>query len=217
MRELVLHQTSASGPLLPARFTELFALLAKLGTTPSATMRGQELRLAVGLSLEDDACAGFLLDFLGQGRRVRGTAHGPSAELLEWAFHTLASSLRCGLTDETGREIAIAPEERRARALAYLSGYEAEVRASRKKGGGDDDDGAALLDWLAREEAIALSGPARTLVDEGLRTDDVPALYEQLLESDVVDDVFVSERELGWLLARFRARRHRDGDLPVPH
>src|SRR5690606_25527902 len=57
MRELVLHQSNASGPLLPSRFGEAFTLLAKLGTTPRAAMRGQELRLAVALSTDDAACA----------------------------------------------------------------------------------------------------------------------------------------------------------------
>lgn len=204
MRELILHLTNASGPLVPSRFNEVFARLAKHGTTPGATMRGQELRLAVALSLDDDACAAFLLDFAGQGRRVRGTAHGPSEDLLVWAFHQLAASLRCTLTDaERGPDVEPAPEEHRARALAYLSDYEADVRASRTRN--EDDDGVSFVQWLAREELIALAADAAA-IGEPLRMDDASALYEQLLDSEAVEDVFFSERELGWLLARFRAR-----------
>lgn len=206
MRELILHQTSTSGPLVPSRFTEVFALLAKLGTMPRATMRGQELRLAVALSLEDDACAAFLLDFPAQGRRVRGTARGPCSDLLVWAFHRLAASLRCRLTDADDREIEPAPDEHHAKALAYLAAYEADVRAHRRRLDDDEDDGIAFLAWLAREELVALATDAAA-VGPGLPMHDVPALYERLLESDAVEDVFVSERELGWLAARFRARR----------
>ena len=206
MRDLTLHQTNASGPLVPSRFTQAFALLAKLGTTPRATMHGQELRLTVALSPDDDACAAFLLDFAGQGLRVRGTARGPGADLLSWAFHTLAASLRCTLSDaELGGEVEAAPEEHRPRALSYLTQYEAEVRAHRQKRD-VDDDGVAFVDWLAREELVALAADAAA-IGAGLPMDDAPALYERLLESEGVDDVFISERELGWLLSRFRARR----------
>ena len=209
MRELILHQTSASGLLVPSRFTEVFALLAKLGTTPRAAMHGQELRLAVALSLDDDACAAFVLDFPAQGRRVRGTAYGPSADLLSWAFHRLAASLRCTLvdTEDASREIPPAPDDHRGRALAYLSSYEDEVRAHRRRRS-DDDDGPAFVDWLAREGTIALSTEAAAPAAgfAGLPLEDAPAVYERLLESEAVEDVFLSERELGWLLARFRAR-----------
>ena len=206
MRDLTLHQTNASGPLVPSRFTQAFALLAKLGTTPRGAMHGQELRLGVALSPDDDACAAFLLDFAGQGLRVRGTARGPSADLLSWAFHTLAASLRCTLTDaERGAEIEAAPEEHRARALSYLTRYEADVRARRQKRS-DEDDGVAFVDWLAREEQIALATDAAA-IGPALPMDDAPALYERLLESEGVDEVFISERELGWLLSRFRAGR----------
>jgi len=208
MRELILHQTSASGPLVPSRFAEVFALLAKLGTTPRATMHGQELRLAVALPLDDDACAAFVLDFPAQGRRVRGTAYGPSADLLSWAFHQLAASLRCTLvdTEDADREIPPAPDDHRAGALAYLARYEDEVRAHRRRRS-DEDDGVAFVDWLAREGTIALSaGGAATAAFAGLPMDDAPAVYERLLESEAVEDVFLGERELGWLLARFRAR-----------
>ncbi len=205
MRELTLHQTNASGPLVPSRFKEVFALLAKLGTTPYATMHGQELRLAVALSLTDDACAALLLDFPAQGQRVRGTAHGPSSSLLVWAFHQLAKSLRCTLTDpEQGGEIAPDPDQHRGRALAYLADYEDEVRAARRTRS-DSDDATAFIAWLAREELIVLTKEAAAFGSE-LPMNDGPALYEQLLDSDAVEDVFVSERELGWLLARFRAR-----------
>lgn len=206
MRELTLQQTTASGPLVPSRFTQALAVLAKLGTTPRATMHGQELRLAVALSLDDDACAAFLLDFAAQGGRVRGTARGPSSDLLIWAFHTLAASLRCTLTDaEQPGAIEPSPEEHRARALSYLTSYEADVRAYRQKQN-DDDDGVAFLDWLAREQLVALAVDSAA-IGTTLPMDDGPALYERLLESEGVEDVFISERELGSLLSRFRARR----------
>jgi hypothetical protein len=39
-------------------------------------------------------------------------------------------------------------------------------------------------------------------------------LYEQLLDSESVDDVFVSERELSRLLARFKAWSTRSAGAP---
>jgi hypothetical protein len=206
MHELILHQTNASGPLVPSRFKQVLALPPKREPAPRATMRGQELRLAVALSLDDDACAAFLLDFPAQGRRARGTARGPSSELLFWAFHALAASLRCTLTDvERGPEIEADPEEHRLRALDYLSGYEAEVRAHREKREDDVDDGVAFLEWLAREELIVLAAGAAA-IGASLPMCAGPALYERLLDSEAVEDVFVSERELGWLRSRFLAR-----------
>jgi hypothetical protein len=91
-----------------------------------------------------------------------------------------------------------------------VDGYEALVLASRaRKGdGGGEGDGRAFLAWLAREEHVALADGADEL-GETLPLDDAEALYERLLESDAVDDVFVSERELARLLARFRAWRRR--------
>jgi hypothetical protein len=206
--DLTLLQTNASGPLLPSRLAMAFTQLAKLpgrAQAPNGTMRGQELRLALALSLDDDACAAFMLDFGGQGHRVRGAAHGPSSTLLSWAFHALAASLKCTLHDaDAGQDVDTNPEAHRAAALAYLADYEAEVRANQRKGV-DEGDGDAFLSWLVREEHIALAEDAGAL-GTTLPMDDASALYEMLLESDAVEDVFVSETELTALLARFRAR-----------
>ncbi len=208
MIDLTLHQTKASGLLLPARITQALGLLAAQASAPKASLRGQELRVALGGSLDDGACTGFLLDFAAQGQRVRGTAHGPSAAALAWAFHALAATLKCTLHDGLANaDVEAQPSAFRDAATAYLGDYENEVRASRKRGA-DAGDERQLLDWLAREEHIALAEGDDDL-DElvaALPMDDASALYEMLLESDAVDDVFVSERELATLLARFRAR-----------
>jgi hypothetical protein len=66
-------------------------------------------------------------------------------------------------------------------------------------------DGREFIDWLAREEHIALASTDDAFGKE-LPLDDATALYEILLDSDAIDDVFVSERELTMLLARYRAR-----------
>ena len=205
--DLTLKQTTASGLLLPAKFTQVLALRAKVhagATEPRGTMHGQELRLTLGLSPSDAASAAFLLDFAGQGLRVTGRAHGPSAALLTWAFHALAASLKCTLCDaDLGRDIEASPAAHREAAVAYLADYEVEVEATRRKQG--DDDGRAFLAWLVREEHIALATGGGALGAE-LPMQDAGALYEMLLESDEVDDVFVSERELTSLLARYNAR-----------
>ena len=82
--------------LLPARVLQVFARVS----APRVTMRGQELRLARALSLDDAACAGFVLDFVGQGARVVASAHGPSASLLGWALHTIAASTKSSLEED---------------------------------------------------------------------------------------------------------------------
>lgn len=181
-----LLRTSASGDLLPAR---LAPLLAKW-SAPRAKLRGQELRLARRLSLDDDACAGFVLDFAGQGARIESHARGASAPLLAWAMRELGAATKAELVDDD------APE--RDAALAYLADYESHVEAMRDSGG--ERDGAAFIRWLAREELIV----ARPDAFEDLPLDDATRAYERLLDDDAVEDIFLSERELARLLARFR-------------
>jgi hypothetical protein len=208
--DLTLVRTKG-GPLTPVTFSQALAVLARVSGAlgprgPRATMRGQEIRLAVDLPLDDGACTGFLLDFAGQGARVRGTAHGPSAPALVWAFHTLAQTCKCRLSDTDSRlDIDIAPDAHRAAATTYLQAHDAEVLGDRRKGAGQEPDGQAFVAWLAREEHIALASPAGD-VGQDLPLDDASAVYERLFDSDAVEDVFVSERELATLLARYRAR-----------
>jgi hypothetical protein len=202
--ELTLRQTSASGPLIPSRCTQAFGLMAKLSPSlPRGAMRGQELRLALALPLDDDACAAFLLDFAGQGARIEAAWHGPSAALLAWALHALAATLKCDLVvgGAGAGKAAPEPESHRAAAVGYLEAYEADVRASRKQK--KDLDGNAFVAWLALEEHVAL-GETGGFAD--LPLDDAPRLYEMLLESDGIEDIFVGERQLTRLLAQFKAR-----------
>jgi hypothetical protein len=184
--DVSLLRTPASGDLLPAR---LAPVLAKW-TSPRAKLRGQQLILAIDLSLDEEAAAGFVLDFAGQGARVEAVAHGVSAPLLAWAFGELAKALKA---ERTGDD---APLEA---AIAYLKDYEADVAAHRANR--PDDEANAFVRWLRREEVID--------VREGATFDDLPlddSTYELLLEHEDVEDIFVSERELARLLARFRAR-----------
>lgn len=207
--ELILERTHASGPLLPARLAQGLAQIAKVSpVAPRGALHGQELRLAFALSPDDAACPAFMLDIVGQGRRVTSSARGPSAALLVWAFHALAASVDCALLDaSTGEAIQVTPDEHRDAALAYLTRHEADVRATRRARA-DVEPGVEFLAWLAREEHIALAaaGDEAAALGCALPMDDASRAYELLLESDAVEDVFVSERELGWLLGRFRAR-----------
>lgn len=202
--ELTLHHTHASGRLLPARFAQVFALVAKTSpAAPRGTIHGQELLLGVALHPEDGAAAGFPLEFLGQGARVKASARGPSAALLTWAMHALAAQVRGRLVDEAdGAEVAAEPDRHRDAALAYLEVYEADVLATRRSRA--EADGAGFVAWLAREELLE-PAPAGAL-GTPLPLDDAAALYELLLESEAIEDVFVSERELTRLLERYRAR-----------
>lgn len=217
--ELTLYQTKASGPLMP---TSIAIVLDRLGTitrgrSPRAAMRGGHLRVALDLSLDDAACAAVPLEFAGQGQRLRGMARGPSAVLLHWTFHTIAAALKCTL-QEPPRDAGIGPDAGAFHdaALAYLEAYERAVNADRERHGQtvDPEDAAGggdFLEWLAGEEHIALrtdeqATGARASLSASLPMRDVGALYEALLDSDAVDDVFMSETELVSLLDRFRAR-----------
>ena len=204
-----LHRTTASGELHPSAFTRTFVVLGKsLGASsaPRASMRGQELRLGIWLEADDDASAGFLLDFPGQGARTLGEARGPSLELLAWAFHTLATAIGCELRRD---DVTLTPdpEPHREAAMAYLAYYEEDVRESRKRKG-EADDLDRFLAWLAREEHVALAEGAAPFA-EPVASADATALYERLLDSDAIADLFISERELATLLGRFRARASR--------
>lgn len=192
--DLILEQTSVR--LLPALLTTAFAKPSP--GAPRGAMHGQELWLALTLSLDDAACAAFMLDFVGQGRRVKASARGPSTALLVWAFHALAASLGCALLENDAR-VTPTPDVHRDTAIAYLTAYEADVRATRRA---RDEDPRGFLSWLAHEEHIVLAGEPPS----DLPMDDPAALYELLLECDAIEDVFVSERELTSLLGRYRAR-----------
>jgi hypothetical protein len=197
---LLLRQTTASGPIVPTRITQALSLLERVAPgSPRGRMHGQELRLSLSLSLDDDACAGFLLDFVGQGSRVKGSTRGPSQALLAWAFHAIAGTIKCTL-EEADAPMTPAAEPHRDAAIAYLSTYEAEVRRGAT-------DGTSFLRWLAREGQIVLRGDPSALGAE-LPMEAPPALYEMLLEADGVDEVFASEREVAALLARFHAGAH---------
>jgi hypothetical protein len=204
----MLRQTNASGLLLPARLEQAFALVAKLSASaPRVAIRGQELRLTRALSFDDGACTGFVLAFLAQGARVEATAHGLSSSLLAWAFHALAEAMKCELVEDGAASTPL-PETHRARAFAYLEAYEADVIAARAER--RVVDARAFVAWLALEEHVAVADLA-AFADWPL--DDAARFYEMLLDSDAVEDVFVSERELTRLLARFRARERAGDDV----
>lgn len=189
MDSLELRRTTTSGDLLPARLAPILATW----TEPRARMKGQELRLARELDLEDPAAVGFVLDFIGQGARVEVSAQGASAPLLVWAIQAIAAAMKAEVD---------APPADHAAALAYLEGYEDDVSAMREAK--VDLDGDAFVDWLVREELVELGRGRADFSD--LPLDDPERAYELILDNDVVEDVFVSERELARLLERFLAR-----------
>lgn len=219
---LALLATSASGPLIPATLAQALVRIAAesgvLGApkAPRGAMRGQVLRLAAALHTDDEAAAGFMLEFIGQGRLVRGSAIGPSGELLAWGMHALAARLACTLRDEED-DATLEPDPRPLLepAMTYLTAYEAEVREDRvlpsirRPALADANAGARFVRWLAREEHVALAsddGAAADALGASLTLADAAAVYEALLDSDAISEVFVSETELTTLLARFRAR-----------
>jgi hypothetical protein len=218
---LLLLATSASGPLIPATLAQALARVAAesgaLGAPPAprGAMRGQVLRLAKTLLTDDEAAAGFMLEFIGQGRLVSGSAIGPSGDLLAWGMHALAARVPCTLRDEEDdATLDPDPGAHLDAAMAYLVAYEAEVREDRalpsiRRPSADANAGARFVRWLAREEHLALASQEDEAVDAlggSLALADASAVYEALLDSEAIDEVFVSETELTTLLARFRAR-----------
>lgn len=189
MDSLELRRTATSGDLLPARLAPILATW----TEPRAKMKGQELRLARELDLDDPAAIGFVLDFMGQGVRIEVSTQGASSPLLVWAVQTLGAALKAEVE---------APPADRAAALEYLEGYEEDVSTMREAK--VDLDGDAFVDWLVREELVELGRGRADFSD--LPLDDAERTYELILDNDVVEDVFVSERELARLLERFLAR-----------
>jgi hypothetical protein len=218
--DLTIHRSKASGPLMPTTVATWLERRGKTthGRVPQAAIAGRHLRVALDLRVEDDACAAFAVSFEGQAGRLRGTARGPSTALLEWAFHALAALLGATLDDSrSARPVTPSPETYLPKAVAYLEEYElavAEAREALKKNEPSDaTSGARFFAWLADEEQIAVAEGTSAETIAALATtlpmEDASALYEMLLESDFVDDVFVSETELEALLTRFRARTER--------
>lgn len=200
---LTLRRTEKSGPLVPATFQQALGLMAKLTQTPQGGMRGQELRLKLKLTLDDDASFGTVLDFAGQGARVTTSTHGRSEALVRWAMHSLGPTLKADLVEDEEAKSAT-PEVHRGEAIAYLEDYEQEIRTSRKEM--REPKSEDLIAWLAREEYVLLAATDTAMSFADLPLNDVPELYEQLLDHASIDDVFVSERELSRLLTRFKAR-----------
>lgn len=213
MVAITLHATHASGSLTPAVLGGALARMQKARPSdPRGLMRGQVLRLARALPLEDPACVELQLDVAAQGARVRGTARGPRRDLLVWAFHALARELRCRLVVEDEGDIEVDPARVLDAANAYLESAEADVRAERERGTVREGpaEAKAFVAWLAAEGEVEPAGdPEVARLAETLPMDDHEALYEALLESDAIEDVFASESEMKSLLARFRARAQR--------
>jgi hypothetical protein len=118
-------------------------------------------------------------------------------------MHCLAEVIKGELSLD-GVSLAPKPESERAAAIAYLEAYEADVLATRRAG--HEPDARTFVEWLAREEHVALPSERAAGAFDEIPMEDAAQLYEILLESDDIEDLFVSERELTRLLARFRAR-----------
>ena len=227
--DLALVSTKLSGSLTPTRLGTVLGS-ASVSAPFQAGMRGHYLRFGHALSLDDEASAAIATSFEQQGARVRGSAHGPSSALLVWGFHAIAAEVGCELFDtSTDRPVKPQPAAHEARAAQYLETYERDVGGDRAKGAAraaasdeDDDDsapqapsqdsapkstrGAEFLAWLVREEHLALLGDAAGLA-AFLPLENAETAYEQILESEDVDDIFVSESEFRALLKQWLARK----------
>lgn len=173
---------------------------------------GKLIRFRIGLKSDAPDFARIQVDLAKNGSKLVGSTRGHGAALLYWCFHALARRLGCDLRDPQ-LDVAPAPNPRGFLddAKRLVRDYEAAVLRRAQDGDGDEDDVpgsnhlAEFLAWLVELEMLSLACPNTAELARQIELDDDSLdLYESLLESPAVDEIFASEEEFAALLKQYR-------------
>lgn len=178
---------------------------------------GLAIHIGVSLPATDSRRAGFTVSFTRGGRELVASARSGNGPLLCWCIHMLAAQLGCALFDPQAGEL-VTPNGQPflAQAQSLLAEYESDLLAQEPYAGPPDADAAGeanevsqlligFLESLVAAEQLSLTTAASELVHLVPQLKEPSDLYEALLDSPQVDDVFLSESEFVRALAKYRA------------
>ncbi len=178
---------------------------------------GSSVLIGVSLPTADPRSSGFQVSFTNGGRKLVGSTRGGGGPLLFWCFHALAARLGSELFDpQTGAQLTPNDEPFLAAATAQVTANESDILANEPYVGPDDETAAnvadaasqlliGFLESLVAEEQLSLTASARELGHLAPQLNDPGELYETLLESPLVDEVFLSESQFVRSLAKYRS------------
>jgi hypothetical protein len=177
------------------------------------------IRIGVSLAVTDPRCSGIEVSFTSGGRKLTGTTRRGGGPLLYWCLHALAARLGCELFDpQEGKLVAPNSEQFLAAAKAQVTANESDLLADEPyveppdtAASSEGTDGSQLLigflDSLIAAEQLSLTGAVTDLGQLASQLDEPSELYETLLDSPLVDEVFVSESQFVHSLAAYRRSR----------
>jgi len=178
-------------------------------------MEGLTIRIGVLLPTTDAGTARVAVSFKARGQGLTASTGGGGSSLLYWCVHALAAQLSCKLFDpQAGKTLTpnAAPFLTSAKALVAAS--EEQVLAERAYAQDLQSNAASnavdaaqaligFLDGLVVAEQLSLNAPAGDLTQLSAHLQDPSGLYEALMDSPLVDDVFLSESQFVRSLARY--------------
>ncbi len=177
---------------------------------------GSGILIGIALPVTDPRSSGFQVSFTTGGRKLVASTRSGGGPLLHWCLHALAARLGSELFDpQTGDVLTPNSEPFLAAAKALVTANESDVLASEPYVGPDDEGSSnpaneaslvllGFLESLVAAEQLSLTTSVNELEPLAAQLGDPSELYETLLDSPLVDEVFVSESQFVRLLAEYR-------------
>jgi hypothetical protein len=214
--DLVLRPMPGGPTLTKARIAgALLAISTETGLRFLLAPTATAIHVRARLRDDDELGASVSVHFASNGSKVTGTTRGAGGALLSYCFGAIAIELGCELFDpQEGATIRAGGDERLLDAAKQVvADHEESVLADRSYDGGEgagegdarDGEVARFLAQLAADEKVLLSpGKSDELEELEALADDPEQLYERLLDSPAVEEVFLGEREFLGAFRRFR-------------
>jgi hypothetical protein len=213
--DLVLKRGKTGEILNPASVQRALTAISASEAIKCALTSDNLIRFGAQIPVTDDRCVAVEVSFSRGGKSLTASSHGGRWPILEWCLHALAAQLGAQLFDpQEGKVIAPDSQARLPKAKALLEAHEAAARADEPHDGPEEpldaDDASSLLvaflESLVASEQLALAGAPSDLRHLASQLNEPSALYEALLDSPLVDEVFASESQFVQALAEHRTR-----------
>jgi hypothetical protein len=214
--DLVLKWGKTGETLNPASVQRALTAISSSGTIKCALTSDNLIRFGMQMPVTDARCVAVEVSFSRGGKSLTASSHGGRWPMLEWCLHALAAQLGAQLFDpQDGNVIPPDSQARLAKAKALLEAHEAEARADEPHDGPEEpldaDDASSLLvaflESLVASEQLSLAAAPNDFGHLASQLNEPSALYEALLDSPLVDEVFASESQFVRALAEYRTRR----------
>lgn len=214
--DLILKRAPGGVSIDPESIARALATISRPdGLKCALGAEGLTIRVGALLPATNAGSAHISVSFKARGQGLTASSGGGGGPLLYWCLHALAAQLPCNLFDpQAGKTLTPHAEPFLARAKALVAASEEQVLAERayvedlqanaSSSATDAVDAlVGFLDGLVSEEKLALNGPAGELAHLGAHLSAPSELYEALLDSPLVEDVFLSESQFARSLARY--------------